>query len=55
MRRKGRKAALVSVAIAGILVLALLAAGTLLRMHSRDMGLAEAFVSFVRDTFNAGG
>ena len=43
-----------SAAIAGILVLALLLAGTLLRMHSRESGFMEALFSFLRDTFSPG-
>lgn len=54
MRRKGKKAPLVSVAIAGILVIILLLAGTLLRMQTGDMGFVSAFASFVKDTFNPG-
>ena len=41
-------------ALAAFLVLALLAAGTILRMQTHDLGLWQAFQSFVRDTFNAG-
>lgn len=52
MQGKGRRRALLSVVIAGILVLVLLAAGTALRMQSRDMAPLEAFKSFVSDTFN---
>lgn len=51
MRRKGKKAALVSVAVAGALVIALMAAGTVLRMRTRDMGFMPAFRSFAADTF----
>ena len=52
MRRKGKRATLVSVIVAGALVVALLAAGTALRMRTRELNLVEAFSSFVSDTFN---
>lgn len=51
MRRKGKQAALVSVAAAGILVIFLLVAGAVLRMNTRDLGFAAAFASFITDTF----
>ena len=51
MRRKGKQAALISVAAAGILVILLLVAGTVLRMNTRDAGFAAAFASFITDTF----
>lgn len=51
MRRKGKKTALMSVGIAGVLVVILLIAGTVLRMNTHDVGFAAAFVSFVSDTF----
>lgn len=54
MRRKGTKAALMSVVVAGVLVLALLLAGTLLRMNSLGTGFMEALASFLRDTFSPG-
>lgn len=52
MGRKGQRATLLSIAIAGVLVVALLIAGTVLRMNTRDVGFVEAFASFVSDTFN---
>ncbi len=51
MRRSGKKATLISLAVAGALVIALLIAGTILRMHTHDLGFVEAFASFVSDTF----
>jgi len=41
-----------SVAIAGILVVILLAAGIVLRMNTRNAGFAAAFASFLSDTFS---
>ena len=41
-----------SVAIAGGLVIALVIAGTVLRMNTRNQGFAEAFCSFVGHTFD---
>ena len=52
MRRSGKKATLISLAVAGALVIALLIAGTILRMHTHDMSFAGAFKSFVSDTFS---
>ena len=52
MRRKGKRATVVSVIVAGGLVIVLLAAGTALRMRTRELSLSEAFRSFVSDTFN---
>jgi len=54
MRRKSKKAAIVSIAVAAVLVVVLLIAGTVLRMHSRNLGFIQAFASFVKDTFLAG-
>lgn len=55
MRRKdkrGGKRALLSAAIALVLVILLTLAGTALRMHSCGMSPAAAFKSFVSDTFS---
>lgn len=52
MRKKGSKAALTSVIVAGILVVVLLIAGTILRMQTRDMKPWDAFRSFVSDTIH---
>ena len=51
-RERGGKRALLSAVLALVLVVLLSIAGTLLRMHSRDMSLADAFKSFVSDTFS---
>lgn len=55
-RRKQRsgKATLISVIVAGVLVVALALGGTVLRMRSREMDFGAAFVSFMSDTFHAG-
>ena len=53
MQKKGKKAPLTAVVIALIAVLVLTFAGTVLRMQSRDMGFADAFASFMADTFTA--
>lgn len=50
--KKGGKRALLSAAIALVLVILLTLAGTALRMHSRDMSAAAAFKSFLSDTFS---
>jgi len=54
MGRKRKSTALISVAVAGAAVVALLIAGTVLRMHTRNMDFMQALGSFVSDTFNAG-
>ena len=51
MRKKSTRATFISLIVAGTLVVALLLAGTVLRMRTRDLGFAEAFTSFVSDTF----
>ena len=51
MRRKSTRATVTTLIIAGALVIALLIAGTILRMHTHDLGFVEAFASFVSDTF----
>lgn len=51
MRKKGKKAPLTAVIVAAVLVVALTAAGTVLRMKSRDMEFLPAFRSFMADTF----
>ena len=51
MGKKGKKAPLTGVIIAAIAVVVLIAAGTALRMHSRDMAFLPAFKSFMSDTF----
>ena len=52
--KRKRPSSPVSILIAGILVVALILAGTLVRMRSREIGFADAFSSFVSDTFNMG-
>ena len=51
MGKKGKKAPLTGVIIAAIAVVVLIAAGTALRMYSRDMAFLPAFKSFMSDTF----
>ena len=51
MRKRSQKQTLIIVCVLAALVLALLAAGTILRMRSGSMGFAEAFAAFVSDTF----
>ena len=51
MQKKGKKAPLTGVIIAAVLVIALMAAGTILRMNSRGMDFVPAFKSFMADTF----
>ncbi len=51
MRRRGTKATVTTLIVAGALVIVLLLAGTLMRMRTDDMRFAEAFASFVSDTF----
>ncbi len=50
---KRKNTALIAAAIAAVLALGLMFAGTLLRMNTRDMRFAEAFCSFAADTFQA--
>ena len=52
MRRKSKRETVTTLIVAGALVIALLLAGTILRMHTHDMSFAEAFKSFVSDTFS---
>ena len=54
MGRKRQKAALITAAVAGVLALALVIAGTLLRMNTRGMDFWNALSSFLSDTFQAG-
>ncbi len=51
MRRRGTKATVTTLIVAGAMVAALLAVGTVLRMRTNEMSFAEAFTSFVSDTF----
>lgn len=44
----------ISVIVAGALVIALVLAGTLLRMHTRERDFGAAFVSFMSNTFHPG-
>lgn len=55
MPKKGKNTALITVAIAAVLALVLLIAGTVLRMHTQELSFAEAFSSFAADTFSFGG
>ncbi len=43
---------MISIIVAGACVVALLAAGTILRMQTHNLGPVEAFCSFVSDTFH---
>lgn len=52
MRRKSKRATVTTLIVAGALVIALLLAGTILRMHTHDLSFAGAFKSFVSDTFS---
>lgn len=52
MRKKGKRTTIITVIVAGALVVALLAAGTVLRMRTRELRFADALRSFVADTFN---
>ena len=51
MRRRSKRATVTTLIVAGALVIELLIAGTILRMHTHDLGFAGAFTSFVSDTF----
>ena len=51
MQKKGKKSPLTGVVVAAVLVVVLAAAGTVLRMNSRDMQFLPAFKSFLADTF----
>ena len=51
MRKRSTRATVTTLIVAGALVIALLIAGTILRMHTHDMSFARAFKSFVSDTF----
>lgn len=53
-KRKSGRQALTGVIIAAAAVIVLLIAGTALRMKSMNMAFADAFSSFIRDTFCAG-
>lgn len=51
MRRKGQKAALITVLVAGAMVIALLIAGTALRMRTDGLNFGQALRAFAADTF----
>ena len=51
MRKRSTRATVTTLIVAGALVIALLLAGTILRMNTHDMSFAGAFKSFVSDTF----
>ena len=51
MQGKGKKAPLMGVMIAAVLVIVLMITGTILRMNSRGMDFLPAFKSFMADTF----
>lgn len=55
MPKKRKNTALITAAIAAVLVLVLLIAGTVLRMHTQNLSFAEAFSAFTADTFSFGG
>lgn len=50
--KRKRPASVVSIAVAAVLIVVLLMAGTLLRMHTREIGFVDAFSGFVSDTFS---
>lgn len=52
--KKSARALRISVIVAGALVIALMLAGTLLRMHTREMDFGAALASFMSDTFHPG-
>ena len=52
--KKKRSKTSVSIIVSAALIVVLLLAGTLVRMHSREIGFADAFAGFVSDTFNMG-
>lgn len=54
MENKRKNTALITAAIAAVLALILLIAGTMLRMRTHDLNFAQAFCSFVSDTFRFG-
>ena len=52
MRKRSTRATVTTLIVAGALVIALLLAGAILRMHTHDLSFAGAFKSFVSDTFS---
>ena len=52
MRKRSGKKTLIILCVLAAIVISLIAAGTILRMQSRDLGFAEALTSFLSDTFN---
>ena len=52
MRKRSGKKTLIILCVLAAAVLSLIAAGTVLRMQTGDMGFAEAFTSFLSDTFD---
>lgn len=52
MRKRSGRKTLTIVCVLAAIVLLLIAAGTILRMQSHDMGFLEALLSFLRDTFD---
>lgn len=51
MRKRSAKKTLIIVCVLAAAVLLMLVAGTVLRMHTHDMGFGEAMGSFLSDTF----
>lgn len=51
MQKRSGKKTLIIVCVLAAIVLLLLVAGTILRMHTHDLGFGEALVSFLSDTF----
>jgi len=52
MRKRSGKKTLIIEGVLAAVVIALIAAGTVLRMHTGDMSFPEALTSFLKDTFN---
>lgn len=51
MRKRSGKKTLIIVCVLAAVVLLLIVAGTVLRMHTHDLGFGEALVAFLSDTF----
>ena len=52
MRKRSGKKTLIILCVLAAAVIALIAAGTVLRMKTANMGFAEALGAFLSDTFN---
>ena len=51
MRKRSGKKTLMIVCVLAAIIICLIAAGTVLRMHTHNLGFFDALTSFLSDTF----